>query len=104
MAKWPLLFIAALPYVESPALAAGPIAAEPAPPAQRQAPPDKIAPPVPAPPNTLKPDTTGEQAKDLKPGDPDNTRINKNSDVPSSPAEANKCGNQELKGPDGRCL
>jgi hypothetical protein len=101
MAKWPLLFIAALPWVESPSIAAGPIAPEPAPPAQRQAPPDKIAPPVQLPPNTLKPETTGEAAKELKAGDAKNTRVNKDG-MPSSPAEAKKCG--ERKGPDGRCL
>lgn len=104
MAKWPILFLAALPWVESPSLAAGPVAPEPAPPAQRQAPPDKIAPPVQLPPNTLKPQTTGESPKDLKPGDPQNTRIDKNNSVPSSPAEAKKCGSEERKGPDGRCL
>lgn len=104
MAKWPLLFLAALPWVESPALAAGPVAPEPAPPAQRQAPPDKIAPPVQLPPNTLKPETTGEGAKELKPGDPQNTRVNKDNSMPSSPAEAKKCGPGETKGPDGRCL
>ncbi len=103
MAKWPVLFLAALPWVESPSIAAGPLAPEPAPPAQRQAPPDKIAPPVQLPPNTLKSETTGEAAKDLKPGDPKNTRLNKEN-LPSSPAEAKKCGNEERKGPDGRCL
>ncbi len=103
MAKWPLLFIAALPWVESPSIAAGPIAPEPAPSAQRSAPPDKIAPPVQLPPNTLKSETTGEGSKDLKPGDAQNTRVNKGN-VPSSPAEAKKCGNEERKGPDGRCL
>jgi hypothetical protein len=103
MAKWPLLFIAALPWVESPSIAAGPIAPEPAPPAQRQAPPDKIAPPVQLPPNTLKQETTGEAAKELKPRDSMNTRLNKNG-MPSSPPEAKKCGNEERKGPDGRCL
>jgi hypothetical protein len=104
MAKWPMLFIAALPWVESPSLAAGPIAPEPAPSAQRQAPPDKIAPPVQLPQNTLKSETTGEAPKDLTPGDPQNTRVNKDDSAPSSPAEAKKCGPQERKGPDGRCL
>jgi hypothetical protein len=103
MAKWPLLFIAALPWVESPSIAAGPIAPEPAPSAQRQAPPDKIGPPVQLPPNSLKPETTGEAPKELKPDDRQNTRVDKGS-LPSSPAEAKKCDPQERKGPDGRCL
>ena len=101
--KLPLFFLAALPFVDSPSIAAGPVAPEPAPPAQRQAPPDKIAPPVQLPPNTVKPETTGEAAKELKPGDAKNTRVNKDA-MPSSPAEAKKCGNEERKGPDGRCL
>lgn len=104
MAKLPIFFLAALPWVESPSLAAGPVAPEPAPPAQRAAPPDKIAPAVKLPPNTLKSETTGEAPKDLTPGDPQNTRVNKSTDVPSSPAEAKKCGSEERKGPDGRCL
>lgn len=103
MSRLPLFFLAALPFVESPAIAAGPVAPEPAPPAQRQAPPDKIAPPVQLPPNTLRPETTGEASKDLKPADPQNTRVNKDNTMPSSPAEAKKCGS-ERKGPDGRCL
>jgi hypothetical protein len=102
MAKWPLLFLAALPWVESPSIAAGPIAAEPAPPAQRQAPPDKIAPPMQIPAKPLKPQTTGEQPKELKPGDAKDTRLNKDS-KPSSPAEVKNCGTEERKGPDGRC-
>ena len=101
MAKWPLLFIAALPWVESPSIAAGPVAPEPAPPSQQQAPPDKIAPPMQIPAKPLKPETTGEESKELKPGDPQNKEINKT--VPSSPAEVKKCGPQERKGPDGRC-
>jgi len=104
MSRLPLFFLVALPFVESPALAAGPIAPEPAPPAQRQAPPDKIAPPMQIRSQAVKPETTGESGTELKPGDPQNTRINK--DIPSSPIDASKCGpgkDQERPGSEGRC-
>ncbi len=103
MAKWPLLFLAALPWVESPSIAAGPVAPEPPPPAQRQAPPEKIAPPMQIPSKPAKPQTTGEEAKELKPGDAKDTQLNKGGNAPSSPAEAKKCGTEERKGPGGRC-
>jgi hypothetical protein len=99
-----MFFLAALPFVESPAIAAGPVAPEPAPPAQRQAPPDKIAPPMQIRTPAVKPETTGEAAKELKPGDPQNTQIDKN--IPSSPNDTGKCvpGNKQERGPGGtRC-
>ena len=104
MSRLPLFFLAALPFVESPALAAGPVAPEPAPQAQRSAPPEKIAPPMQVKTPVVKPETTGEAPKELKPGDPQNTRIDQN--LPSSPADASKCEpgkNQERPGPEGRC-
>jgi hypothetical protein len=104
MSRLPLFFLAALPFVESPAIAAGPVAPEPAPPAQRQAPPDKIAPPMQIKSPAAKPGTTGEEAKDLKPGDPKNTRIDQS--MPSSPPAANNCKDgqdKEQPGPEGRC-
>jgi hypothetical protein len=103
MSRLPLFFLAALPFVESPALAAGPVAPEPAPSAQRQAPPDRIAPPMQVK-SPIKSQTTGEETKELKPGDGQNTRIDK--DMPSSPAAAKKCDpgqNKEQPGPEGRC-
>ena len=103
MSRLPLFFLAALPFVESPALAAGPVAPEPAPQAQRSAPPDKIAPPMQVK-SPIKPETTGEAPKELKPGEGQNTRLNQS--MPSSPAAANKCGseqNKERPGPEGRC-
>ena len=104
IAKLPFFFLAALPFVESPSLAAGPVAPEPAPPAQRQAPPDKIAPPMQIKSPAAKPETTGQEPKELKPGDGQNTRIDQ--PMPSSPAAANKCPggqNPERSGPEGRC-
>ncbi len=103
MAKWPLLFLAALPWVESPSIAAGPVAPEPAPPAQRRAPPDKIAPPMQIPSKPLKPETTGEQAKELKPGGAKDTQLNRRGNA-SSPAEVKRCGTEERKGSKGRCF
>jgi hypothetical protein len=103
MSRLPLFFLAALPFVESPALAAGPVAPEPAPQAQRSAPPDKIAPPMQVK-SPIKPETTGEAPKELKPGEGQNTRLNQS--MPSSPAAANKCGpgqDKERPGPEGRC-
>jgi len=52
----------------------------------------------------VKPETTGEAGTELKPSDPQNTRINK--DIPSSPIDASKCGpgkDQERPGPEGHC-
>ncbi len=103
MSRLPIFFLAALPFVEAPALAAGPVAPEPAPPAQRQAPPDKIAPPMHVK-SPIKPETTGQEPKKLKPGKDQNTRIDQS--MPSSPAAANKCGDGqkgERSGPEGRC-
>jgi hypothetical protein len=103
MSRLPLLFLAALPFVESPALAAGPVAPEPAPPAQRLAPPDKIAPPMQIK-TPMKPETTGESPKELKPGEGQNTNVT--GPVPSSPAAASKCApgkDQERKPPSAGC-
>ena len=104
MSRLPLFILAALPFVESPALAAGPVAPEPAPPAQRQAPPDKIAPPMHLKAQPLKPETSGEASKELKPGDA--SPPNDPKAVPSSPADASKCSgdkSQERSGPEQRC-
>ena len=103
MSRLPIFFLAALPFVESPALAAGPVAPEPAPQAQRSAPPDKIAPPMQLKSQPLKPETTGEAPKELKPGEGQNTRVNR--DIPSSPADTNKCNpnKQERDGGASRC-
>ena len=101
--RLPLFFLAALPFVESPALAAGPVAPEPAPPAQRQAPPDKIAPPMQIK-SPTKPETTGESPKELKPGEGQNTNVQ--GSMPSSPADASKCPpgkDQERKPPSAGC-
>ncbi len=101
--RLPLFFLAALPFVEAPALAAGPVAPEPAPPAQRQAPPDKIAPPMQVK-SPIKPETSGQQPKELKPGEGQNTHIDQS--LPSSPADASKCEpgkNQERPGGNERC-
>lgn len=97
MSRLPLFFLAALPFVESPALAAGPVAPEPAPPAQRNAPPDKIAPPMHVKGQPLKPETTGRQPDALKPGDPRTNDVN--GPIPSSPADAAKCTPGKKPGP-----
>jgi hypothetical protein len=52
----------------------------------------------------IKPETTGEAAKELKPGEGQNVR--NNQAMPSSPPAANKCSDgkpQERSGPEQRC-
>jgi hypothetical protein len=79
------VIVAALAFTMAPAFAA-PVAPEPAPPAQRMAPPDKIAPPMKVPAKPLKPETTGQAPQELAPGKDQNVQI------PSSPSEVTKCG------------
>jgi len=62
----------------SGAALAQPVAPQPAPAAQRQAPPDKYGPPIHARTPTAEikqPETTGSQPKELAPGDGANTRL-----------------------------